>query len=97
MKWLRSIALRFPSSARKKLHQNARYMEMAAGKGLKEGFSNAKDWKRFSTHLAAAYNILITPSPERDRGNGLETRPGIEFQTGDVIPKLSALAGAFAL
>jgi hypothetical protein len=32
-----------------KLHQNAQCTEMAAGKGLKEGFSNAKDWKRFST------------------------------------------------
>jgi len=36
--------------------------------------------------------ILITPSPERDRGNGPETRPGIELsRRGDVIPNLSAL------
>jgi hypothetical protein len=38
------------------------------------------------------YNILITPSPERDRGNGPKTRPGIEPPKGDVVPNLPALA-----
>jgi len=41
--------------------------------------------------------LLITPSPERDRGNGPETRPGIESQMGDVIPNLPALSGTLAL
>ncbi|TDA28517.1 MAG: hypothetical protein DSO01_00480 [Archaeoglobi archaeon] len=42
-----------------------------------------------------AYNI--TPSPERDRGNGLEIQPGIELsRRGDVIPNLPALSETFA-
>jgi len=42
--------------------------------------------------------ILITPSPERDRGNGPETRPETKPSgRGDVVPNLSALAGTFAL
>jgi len=42
--------------------------------------------------------LLITPSPERDRGNGLETRPGIKPSgRGDVIPNLPALAETLAL
>gem|GEM_PF-1794308 len=37
-------------------------------------------------------SLLITPSPKRDRGNGPETRPGIEPSgRGDVIPNLPAL------
>jgi len=37
-------------------------------------------------------SLSIAPSPERDRGNGLETRPGIEPSgRGDVIPNLLAL------
>jgi len=37
-------------------------------------------------------SLLITPSPKRDRGNGPETRPGIEPSgRGDVIPNLLAL------
>jgi len=47
--------------------------------------------KVFNADLVGAYNILITPSP-MDRGNGPETRPGIEPK-GDVIPNLPALAG----
>jgi hypothetical protein len=40
-----------------------------------------------------SYNIPITPSPGRDRGNGLETQPGIESpKQGDVILNLPALA-----
>jgi len=42
--------------------------------------------------------ISITPSPERDRGNRPETRPGIKsLLQGDVIPNLPALAGALTL
>ena len=54
--------------------------------------------KVFNADLVGAYNILITPSPERDRGNGLKTQPGIEpSRRGDVIPNLPALAGTLAL
>jgi putative transposase len=50
--------------------------------------------KVFNADLVGAYNILITPSPERDRGNGLETQPGIEPSgRGNVIPNLPALKG----
>jgi len=36
-------------------------------------------------------NPRIAPSPERSRGNGLETRPGIKSpKRGDVIPNLPA-------
>ena len=52
--------------------------------------------KVFNADLVGAYNILITPSPERDRGNWPEARPGIEPK-GDAVPNLSALAGTFAL
>jgi hypothetical protein len=41
-------------------------------------------------------SILITPSPSWDRGNGLETQPGIEPKR-NVIPNLPAIAGTFAL
>jgi hypothetical protein len=52
----------------------------------------------FYADLAGAYNILITPSPERDRGNGPKTRPETKPSgRGDVVPNLSALAGTFAL
>jgi putative transposase len=53
--------------------------------------------KVFNADLVGAYNILITPSPERDRGNGLETQPGIEPPRRDVIPNLPALAGILAI
>jgi|GEM_PF-3505701 len=39
----------------------------------------------------------ITPSPNWDRGNGLETQPGIEPPKGDVVPNLPALARTLAL
>jgi transposase len=32
----------------------------------------------FNADPVGAYNILITPSTERDRGNGLKTQPGIK-------------------
>ena len=54
--------------------------------------------KVFNADLVGAYNILITPSPVWDRGNGPETRPGIEPSgRGDVVPNLPALAGTLAL
>jgi putative transposase len=53
--------------------------------------------KVFNADLVGAYNILITPSPARDRGNGPETRPGTEPPKGDVVPNLPALAGTLAL
>jgi hypothetical protein len=53
--------------------------------------------EKFINMYPLMYNILITPSPERDRGNGPKTRPRIEPPKGDVIPNLSALAGTFAL
>jgi hypothetical protein len=43
--------------------------------------------KVFNTDLVRAYNILTTPSPVWDRGNGLETQPKIESPVrGNVIP-----------
>jgi hypothetical protein len=48
--------------------------------------------------LAMINNPCITPSPERDRGNGPETRPGIEpSKRGNVIPNLPAITGTLAL
>ena len=69
------------------------------GSRVKRGlFKCARLNKVFNADLVGAYNILITPSPERDRGNGLETQPGIEpSRRGDVIPNLPALAGTLAL
>ena len=68
------------------------------GKRVKRGlFKCTRLNKVFNADLVGAFNILITPSPERDRGNRPKTRPGIESQMGDVIPNLSALAGTFAL
>jgi len=46
--------------------------------------------KVFNVDLVGAYNILITPSPERGRGNGPKTRPGA---TSPVAPNLPALTG----
>jgi hypothetical protein len=46
--------------------------------------------------LAMINSLCITPSPERDRGNGPKTRPGIEPK-GDVIPNLPAIARTLAL
>jgi hypothetical protein len=43
-------------------------------------------------------SLCITPSPERDRGNGPETRPGIEPSgRGNVIPNLPAIARTLAI
>jgi len=69
------------------------------GKRIKRGlFKCTKLNKAFNADLVGAYNILITPSPERDRGNGPETRPGIEPSgRGDVIPNLPAIARTLAL
>jgi putative transposase len=63
------------------------------GERIKRGlFKCTKLNKVFNADLVGAYNILITPSPERDRGNGPETRPGIEpSERGDVIPNPLAL------
>jgi putative transposase len=42
--------------------------------------------------------VSITPSPGRGRGNGPETRPGVEPSgRGDVAPNLPALAGTLAI
>jgi len=69
------------------------------GKRIKRGlFKCTKLNKVFNADIVGAYNILITPSPERDRGNGPETWPGIKSpKRGDVIPNLPALAGTLAL
>jgi hypothetical protein len=53
---------------------------------------------KFFEPIAMINDPRITPSPERDRGNGLETQPGIKpSRRGDVIPNLPALAGTLAL
>jgi putative transposase len=69
------------------------------GKRIKRGlFKCTKLNKVFNADLVGAFNILITPSPERGRGNGSETRPGVEPSgRGDVIPNLPAIAGTLAL
>jgi putative transposase len=69
------------------------------GKRVKRGlFKCARLNKVFNADLVGAYNILITPSPDWDRGNGPETRPETKPSgRGDVVPNLSALAGTFAL
>ncbi len=54
--------------------------------------------KVFNADLVGAYNILIksiSPSPERDRGNGLKTQPRAEQM--DVAPNLTTLSGTIAL
>jgi len=60
------------------------------GKRIKRGLFKCTTLdKVFNADLVGAYNILatITPSPERGRGKGPETRPGIESPSrGDVIP-----------
>jgi len=62
------------------------------GKRVKRGlFKCTKLDKVFNADLVGAFNILITPSP-MDRGNGLETRPGVESSgRGDVAPNLLVL------
>jgi len=63
------------------------------GKRVKRGlFKCARLNKVFNADLVGAYNIIITPSPDWDRGNGPKTRPGIESsRRGDVVPKTSLL------
>jgi len=49
--------------------------------------------KVFNADVVGAFNILrksIAPSPSRDRGNRLNTQPGVEHK--DVTPNLSALS-----
>ena len=49
------------------------------GERIKRGlFKCTKLDKVFNADPVGAYNILITPSPERDRGNGLKTQSGIK-------------------
>jgi len=61
------------------------------GKRVKRGlFKCTRLNKIFNADLVGAFNILITPSLERDRGNRPKTRPGIESQMGDVIPNSRA-------
>jgi len=62
------------------------------GKKVKRGlFKCTRLNKVFNADLVGAYNILITPSPERDRGNGPKTRPGTKPSgRGDVVPNLPA-------
>jgi len=53
---------------------------------------------RYFERLAVINSLCIAPSPERDRGNGPETRPGIEPSgRGDVVPNLPALAGTITI
>jgi putative transposase len=72
---------------------------LGCGERIKRGlFKCTKLNKVFNADLVGAYNILITPSPERDRGNRPKTRPGTKpSKRGDVAPNLPALAGTFAL
>jgi len=72
---------------------------LGCGERIKRGlFKCAKLNKVFNADLVGAYNILITPSSERDRGNRPETRPGVEpSRIGDVTPNLPAIAGTLAL
>jgi putative transposase len=69
------------------------------GRRIKRGlFKCTRLDKVFNADLVGAFNVLITPSPEGDRGNGPETWPGIEPPgRGDVVPNLPALAGNPAL
>jgi len=69
------------------------------GKRIKRGlFKCTALNKVFNADLVGAYNILITPSPERGRGNGPETRPGAKpSERGYVAPNLPALTGTLAL
>ncbi len=68
------------------------------GERIKRGlFKCTKLDKVFNADLVGAFNILITPSPAWDRGNGLETQPGAEPSgRGDVAPNLPVLAGTLA-
>jgi len=73
----------------------------SCGKRIVRGlFKCFKLNKVFNADIVGAFNILrkhITPSPSRDRGNRLNTQPGVEQK--DVTPNLSALTrvGTLAL
>jgi putative transposase len=69
------------------------------GERIKRGlFKCAKLNRTFNADLVGAFNILITPSPVWDRGNGLEAQPGVEpLGRGGVAPNLPALGGTLAL
>ena len=69
------------------------------GKRMKLGLFKCTTLNKvFNADLVGAYNIIITPSPERDSGNGLETQPGAKLSTGgNVAPNLSALAGTLTI
>ena len=88
-----AVALDFPeffwktlTSSKCPLHGHNR------GKRIKRGLFKCTTLNKvFNADLVGAYNILITPSPER--GNGPETRPGAKpSKRGDVAPNLPALA-----
>jgi putative transposase len=49
-------------------------------KRIKRGLFKCRRLKKvFNADLVAAYNILITPSPERDRGNWPGSNPKREM------------------
>jgi len=66
----------------------------SCGRRIERGLFKCKKLNKvFNADLVAAYNILITLSPARGRGNWPETWPGIKLLRGDLIPNLPALAG----
>jgi len=71
----------------------------SCGKRIVRGlFKCEKLNKVFNADAVGAFNILrksITPSPSRDRGNRLNTQPGVEQK--DVTPNLSALTRVVTL
>jgi len=69
------------------------------GKRIKRGlFKCTKLNKVFNADLVGAYNILITPSPEKGRGKAPETGRGAKpSERGYVASNLPALAGTLAL
>jgi hypothetical protein len=53
---------------------------------------------KLSEPMAMISSLPIAPSPTWDRGNGLETQPGVEPSgRGDVTPNLPALARILTL
>ena len=82
------------SSSKCPLHRS-----VECGVRIKRGlFKCVKTNKVFNADLVGAYNILvdaepITPSPERGRGNGPETRPRAKPSQRGCSPNLPALTG----
>ena len=67
------------------------------GKRIKRGLFKCTTLNKvLNADLVGAYNILITPSPERVRVMGRRPGPG-PSKRGDVAPNLPALAGTLAL